>query len=108
MKGSIKLYSDIPQSAKSFLSYLQNIKGKSDKTIHEYYYDLRTFFRFMKCYRNLSSFELFSEINCSDLDIEFIKTIRNREIRPHDASEEGLLNMILNYGYMLDELIVKV
>ncbi len=40
--------------------------------------------------------------------IEFINTIKNREIRPYDASEEGMLNMLLRYGYMLDELIVKV
>lgn len=40
--------------------------------------------------------------------IEFINTIKNREIRPYDASEEGLLNMILNYNYLLEDLIVKV
>lgn len=40
--------------------------------------------------------------------VEFINAIQNRDIRPYDASEEGLLNMILNYSYMLDELIVKV
>ena len=40
--------------------------------------------------------------------VEFVNTVKNREIRPYDASEEGLLNMILNYGYMLDDLIVKV
>lgn len=40
--------------------------------------------------------------------VEFINVIRNRDVRPHDASEEGLLNMILNYAYMLDDMIVKV
>ena len=40
--------------------------------------------------------------------VEFVNAIQNRDIRPYDASEEGLLNMILNYGYMLEELIVKV
>ena len=40
--------------------------------------------------------------------VEFVNSIYNRDIRPYDASEEGLLNMILNYNYMLDEIIVKV
>lgn len=40
--------------------------------------------------------------------IELVNSIYNRDIRPYDASEEGLLNMILNYSYMLDEIIVKV
>ena len=75
MKNSIKLYSDIPQSAKSFLSYLQNIKGKSDKTIHEYYYDLRTFFRFMKCHRGISKYNEFDTVDCSDITLDFISNI---------------------------------
>ena len=40
--------------------------------------------------------------------IELINSIHNKDIRPYDASEEGLLNLIVNYGYMLDEIIVKV
>ncbi len=40
--------------------------------------------------------------------IELISSIHNKDIRPYDASEEGLLNMVLNYGYMLDDIIVKV
>ena len=40
--------------------------------------------------------------------VEFIKVVKNREIRPYDASEEGLLNLILNYGHILDDMIVNV
>jgi len=68
-------YNDIPQDAKNFLSYLNNIKNKSEKTINEYYYDLRTFFRFMKCHRNSESFDEFDKIDCSDITISFIKEI---------------------------------
>lgn len=39
--------------------------------------------------------------------VEIISSINMREIRPYDASEEGLLNMVLNYDYLLDEVIVK-
>ena len=40
--------------------------------------------------------------------VEMVNSINMRDIRPYDTSEEGLLNMILNYNYMLDEVIVKV
>ncbi len=40
--------------------------------------------------------------------VEMLSLVNMREIRPYDTSEEGLLNMILNYNYMLDEVLVKV
>ena len=73
--ADFKAYTDIPQDVKNFLSYLSNIKGKSDNTINEYYYDLRTFFRFMKCHRSIESFENFDRINCNDIDTDFIRDI---------------------------------
>ena len=73
--ADFRAYTDIPQDVKNFLSYLSNIKGKSDNTINEYYYDLRTFFRFMKCHRSMESFENFDNINCSDIDTDFIRDI---------------------------------
>jgi len=72
---NFKNFNDIPQDAKNFLSYLTNIKNKSEKTVTEYYYDLRTFFRFMKCHRNLASFSDFEKVDCSDINIDFIKEI---------------------------------
>ena len=73
--ADFRVYTDIPQDVKNFLSYLSNIKGKSDNTINEYYYDLRTFFRFMKCHRSMESFENFDNINCNDIDTDFIRDI---------------------------------
>jgi cell division protein FtsA len=40
--------------------------------------------------------------------VEMINSIGHRDIRPHDASEEGLLNFILNYDYLLNEILVNV
>ncbi len=68
-------YQDMPQTIRNFFSYMSNIKGKSDKTVHEYYYDLRTFFRFMKCSRGLADFENFDELDCSDISDDFIRSI---------------------------------
>lgn len=65
-----------PDIIKEFLGYIQTIKGKSDKTVSEYYLDLRTFFRFMKASKNLVDKNTkLEEIDISDIDINFIETI---------------------------------
>ena len=60
-----------------FLGYMQTIKGKSQKTIEEYYIDLRTFFRYMKIKWELvdKNTEM-EEISISDIDIEQVRTIK--------------------------------
>ena len=68
-------YEDMPQVARNFLSYSESIKGKSEKTVHEYYYDIRTFFRYLKCARNLASPDEFESIGVLDVDIEILKTV---------------------------------
>lgn len=70
------LLSDAPSVLTSFLGYLQTIKGKSERTVLEYYYDLTTFFRFIKQKRNLvPSSTPFDEISIADVDIPLIETI---------------------------------
>ena len=64
-----------PQILTDFLSYLHTVKGKSEKTVHEYYLDLRMFFRFLKQYRGLDNGVPFSEIPISDVDEQFIREI---------------------------------
>lgn len=65
-----------PQIIKEFLGYMQTIKGKSEKTVNEYYIDLRTFFRYIKLSKGLvNNSEQFNEIDISDIDIELIKDI---------------------------------
>lgn len=67
---------DCPEIIKEFLGYIQTIKGKSDKTVSEYYLDLRTFFRFMKASKNLADKNVkLEEIDINDVDIKFIETI---------------------------------
>ena len=73
--ADLRQYKDIPQHARNFLSYLSTIKGKSDNTINEYYYDLRTFFRFMKCHRGISKYEEFDSLDCGDINLDFISNI---------------------------------
>lgn len=67
---------DIPILAQDFLSYMDTIKGKSAKTIREYHYDLRSFFRFLKLHYRLIPLDSdLSTISVTDIDIDFIKKI---------------------------------
>ena len=72
---------EAPEILKEYLGYMQNIRGKSQKTVDEYYLDLRTFFRYIKLNKGLvdDSCE-FSKISISDVDIELIKTITLTDI----------------------------
>lgn len=77
----MRRYSDCPQIIKDFLTYHETIKGQSPRTIHEYYLDLRMFFRFMKLMRNDMPINTHLEdIPIKDVDIEFIRTISTSEI----------------------------
>jgi len=69
-------FDEAPFILKDFLSYMETIKGKSKNTIHEYYYDLRLFFRFMKIQKGLESKDKdFESIDIKDIDVEMLKEI---------------------------------
>ena len=61
---------------KDFLYYLQTIKGRSPKTVDEYFNDLRTFFRFIKTSKGIvpSSME-FSDVPVDDVDLVLISSV---------------------------------
>ena len=74
-------FDNAPAIIKDYLIYMQTIKGKSLKTIDEYYSDLRTFFRFIKVSRGLVSKDTpYTEINISDIDIHIIKSVTLTDI----------------------------
>ena len=67
---------EAPSFLKEFLLYMQNIKGRSTKTVDEYYLDLRTFFRYINVHRNIISSEVdFESIPIDNVDIDLIKSI---------------------------------
>ncbi len=68
---------DAPPVLRDFLNYLSVIKGKSDGTVKEYYYDLRTFFRFMKVHRRLvpQNFDELDQVSMIDVDSVFLQTV---------------------------------
>jgi len=65
-----------PEILREFLFYHETIKGHSKKTIDEYYLDLRTFFRYMKQYKNKVAQDIpFDEISIMDVDLDFVKDV---------------------------------
>ncbi len=67
---------DAPKVIRDFLVYMSVVKGKSDNTVKEYYFDLRTFFRYIKQSYGLVSKDIeFSQIGIDDIDINLIREI---------------------------------
>jgi site-specific recombinase XerD len=59
-----------------FLEYLISIKGKSEKTVSEYFLDLRTFYRFLVIRFRLSSdIEYFDEIDINLVTLDVLKKL---------------------------------
>ena len=72
---------EAPPLIKEFLGYQETIKGRSPKTVEEYYLDLRTFFRYIKVSRGLcdSSME-FQDIPIHDITNEIVTSVTLSEV----------------------------
>ena len=74
-------YTDCPQILRDFLTYHENIKGQSPRTISEYYLDLRMFLRFIKLMRNEMPMNTpLEDIPIKDVDLAFVGSITTSEI----------------------------
>lgn len=74
-------YLDCPQVLREFLSYHETIKGQSQKTISEYYLDIRMFLRFVKLMRNEMPYSTpLDEIEIKGIDLKFIEAITITDI----------------------------
>ena len=77
----MKKFSDCPQVLRDFLTYHENIKGQSPRTISEYYLDLRMFLRFIRLMRNDMPLNTpLEDIPIKDIDIEFVGSITTSEV----------------------------
>ncbi|MBQ6172666.1 MAG: tyrosine recombinase XerC [Clostridia bacterium] len=70
-----KKFDFIPEYARNYLFYLLNVRNLSDKTVYEYYLDLRTFFRFVLCHKNVTNVDNFESINASDCQLSLIEDL---------------------------------
>ena len=70
-----ELLADAPVFLKDFITYMLTIKGKSDNTVSEYFFDLRTFLRYMLVLHNEADLEYFDEISIKEFPVELLKKI---------------------------------
>ena len=77
----MKAYHDCPRVLREFLSYHETIKGQSQKTISEYYLDLRMFLRFvMLMRRELPYSTPLDTIEILTVDLKIIESITLSDI----------------------------
>lgn len=77
----MKKYADSPQIIRDFLTYHENIKGQSPRTISEYYLDLRMFLRFIRLMRNDMPINTpLEDIPIKDIDLQFVGSITTSEV----------------------------
>ena len=77
----MKKYADAPQVLKDFLTYHETIKGQSQRTISEYYLDLRMFLRFIKLMRNdMPIHTNLDDIDISDITVDYIGSITSSDV----------------------------
>ncbi len=67
---------EAPPILRDFLSYHETIKAHSQRTVDEYFLDMRNFFRYLKQVRDpsLKGREL-NEIDIMDVDLDFVKNV---------------------------------
>lgn len=84
---------DAPDILLDFLEYHSTVRGHSDKTVMGYYLDLKILFRFLKRRRRLvESGTPFNEIDITDIDIDFIKSIKIEELYRYQSFSPEALN----------------
>ena len=77
----MRKYSDCPAIVRDFLSYHENIKAQSPRTISEYHLDLRMFLRFMTLMREGRSLNVpFEDVDIRNIDLDFIAQITTSDI----------------------------
>ena len=77
---AVDFMQEAPDIIKRFLLYMQNIKGRSPKTVDEYYIDLRTFFLFFHMSSGLCDKSLeFDEIKIDNVDVDLVKSVTLRD-----------------------------
>lgn len=88
------LYDDAPAFLKDFITYTEAIKGKSKNTAKEYYFDIRSFLRFMKIHRGIATYDEIENLTIQDIDINFIRSVTLHDLYEYLAytSRERLNN----------------
>ncbi len=70
-----EVLSNSPPILRDFLTYSESIRGKSTRSVEEYYHDLTTFFKYLKMLRGIANTDNFSDITVNDINAELLKTV---------------------------------
>ncbi|NLN13996.1 MAG: tyrosine recombinase XerC [Tissierellia bacterium] len=113
---------DIPLILEDYLNYMETIRGISPNTVKEYYYDLSTFFRYIKIrYRMVPRGTELEDIEIHDIDLDLIKRITLQDLHAYisfadktlkngnhaKARKVSSLRSFFNYLYSKVNLIDK-
>lgn len=72
----LEILSACPDFIRDFLTYNETIKGKSSKSVEQYYSDLRTFFRYILLVSGKAQPGIpFNKIDISGVDIELVRSV---------------------------------
>ena len=71
-------YNDCPEYLADFLTYMQLVKARGDRTVEAYYIDLRTFLRYLRIEHNdIDPNKVpFEEITISEVPFEYVRKLR--------------------------------
>ena len=68
LKKSKNKFSDVPVILRDYLNYMTVIKGRSENTVKEYYYDLKMFYRYISSIINDTDLYSIDKIDVSEFD----------------------------------------
>lgn len=74
---------DAPPALRDYLVYMETIMGRSRNTVNAYYYDLRTFFRFLLTKRGIapsSAVDDFEKMPINQVDLALISSVTRSDI----------------------------
>ena len=119
MPSLSEIYLNCPIFLKNYLTYMSVIKGKSENTVKQYYYDLRIFLRYNLMIEKNILPDKFDSIDITNFDFDIIKKITlddlyafmayiNNEHSSNDsfrARKVASLRSFFNYLYVKEKSI---
>lgn len=75
LKSPKKKYADVPDILKNYLNYMTVIKGRSENTVKEYYYDLRMFFRYIHAVENDLDIINLDDVSLENFNCDLLKSV---------------------------------
>ncbi len=80
LKSPKAKYDDVPDILRNYLNYMLVIKGRSENTVKEYYYDLRTFFKYIHAISNDLDIINLDKIDLDNFDTNLLKQVELNDL----------------------------